>query len=232
MLRYHPRQQALAVCLAALAGYVDAVGFLQLGGFFVSFMSGNSTRLAVGLARGTQPALVAAGLIGGFVTGVVMGTLAGRAVRPGFRTSGVMGLVAVLLAVAALLQGLGAGPFAAFATVLAMGAENAVFERDGEVSVGVTYMTGTLVKLGQRLAFALVGGDRLAWIPYLFLWVGLLAGATLGALAFPVAGTGALWPASAAAFGLAAATFAASRRALRRSALPGKVGTGFPSGSA
>lgn len=30
-------------------GYVDAVGFMMTGGFFVSFMSGNSTRLAVGL---------------------------------------------------------------------------------------------------------------------------------------------------------------------------------------
>lgn len=42
----------LAATLSALAGYVDAVGFMTLGGFFVSFMSGNSTRLGVGLSSG------------------------------------------------------------------------------------------------------------------------------------------------------------------------------------
>ena len=47
----HPRRdQLIAAALAALAGYVDAVGFIASGGLFVSFMSGNSTRLGIGLA--------------------------------------------------------------------------------------------------------------------------------------------------------------------------------------
>ena len=36
---------------SALAGFVDAVAFIQSGGFFVSFMSGNSTRMAVGFVQ-------------------------------------------------------------------------------------------------------------------------------------------------------------------------------------
>ena len=47
----------LAICLAALAGCVDAIGFLQLGGYFISFMSGNSTRLAVNLVSGDTSAV-------------------------------------------------------------------------------------------------------------------------------------------------------------------------------
>src|SRR3546814_20958730 len=70
--------------------------------------------------------------------------------------------------------------------------------RDGEVSIGVTYMTGALVKLGQRLAAALVGGPRWQWAPYLALWGGLIAGAAAGAPASPRAGMASLWIAVAA----------------------------------
>jgi uncharacterized membrane protein YoaK (UPF0700 family) len=83
--------------------------------------------------------------------------------------------------------------------VLAMGAENAVFERDGEVHIGLTYMTGTLVKLGQHLTRALTGGPRWGWRPYLLLWLGLTAGATTGALAWPYLGLNNLWIAACAA---------------------------------
>jgi len=47
MRRYDRPLIAAAVALAALAGFVDALGFLGLGGFFVSFMSGNTTRFGV-----------------------------------------------------------------------------------------------------------------------------------------------------------------------------------------
>src|ERR1700712_620485 len=67
---------ALACALSALAGYVDGVGFLHLGGLFVSFMSGNSTRLGVSLAqRHWSNAAEAIGLIALFVVGAGMGSL-------------------------------------------------------------------------------------------------------------------------------------------------------------
>ena len=70
------RNIALACALSALAGYVDAVGFLYLGGLFVSFMSGNSTRLGVSLAEGHwSNAAEAIGLIALFVTGAAAGSL-------------------------------------------------------------------------------------------------------------------------------------------------------------
>ena len=50
MIRYRPSIRLFAALLSGLAGFVDAIGFIKLGGFFVSFMSGNSTRLAVALA--------------------------------------------------------------------------------------------------------------------------------------------------------------------------------------
>lgn len=195
----HPRRdQALAVCLAALAGYVDAIAFVELGGFFVSFMSGNSTRLAVGLAHSSPSAMIATSLIVTFVVGVAAGSLAGHQAKS-YRRVAVLLLVAVMLAAAAVFGMVGARAAAIAAMALAMGAENAVFEQDGEVRIGVTYMTGTLVKLGQKLAAALHGGDRFGWLSYLMLWLGLVAGAVAGACVYTYEGLGALWFAAAAA---------------------------------
>ena len=81
MNRYDRRVRTLAAGLSALAGYVDAIGFIKLGGFFVSFMSDNSTRLRVGLAHGAHHAAFAAGLIGSFVIGVVAGSLTGHVAK-------------------------------------------------------------------------------------------------------------------------------------------------------
>jgi len=72
----HAATFSLACALSALAGYVDGIGFLQLGGLFVSFMSGNSTRMGVSLAAGQWlPAAEALGLIALFVAGAALGSL-------------------------------------------------------------------------------------------------------------------------------------------------------------
>lgn len=189
------------MCLSALAGYVDAIGFLDLGGFFVSFMSGNSTRAGVGVAMHAAHALTAAGLIASFLTGVIAATLLGQFAPSPHRSRFVLGFVALLLAIAALT-----GPHwtAAAAMALAMGAVNIVFAAEGDVSFGVTYMTGALVKMGQRIAATLLGRDRFGWLPYLVLWTGLVSGAVAGAMVYPVYGMSALWGAAVAAALIAA----------------------------
>src|SRR6266566_240509 len=70
------RNITLACALSALAGYVDGIGFLHLGGLFVSFMSGNSTRMGVSLAEGHWlGAIEALGLVALFVVGAAAGSL-------------------------------------------------------------------------------------------------------------------------------------------------------------
>src|SRR3546814_743797 len=74
MRRYQTPMIAAAVLLAVLAGFVDAIAYISLGGFFASFMSGNTTRLGVGLATGTAADAWNAGeLILAFLFGVEIG---------------------------------------------------------------------------------------------------------------------------------------------------------------
>jgi uncharacterized membrane protein YoaK (UPF0700 family) len=198
MIRYSRSARALATCLAALAGFVDAVGFLLTGGLFVSFMSGNSTRLAVGLAAAAPIAALAALLIASFVVGVVLGSLI-AAHRPASRKPRVLAMVALLIGLAAMFDALGLDWGRIVPLALAMGCANNAFQRDGDVTIGVTYMTGALVRLGQRLADALRGGNRWDWFPFLQLWAGLVAGAVAGALLFAQVGSQCLWIAAAVA---------------------------------
>jgi uncharacterized membrane protein YoaK (UPF0700 family) len=196
----------LAATLSALAGYVDAVGFLTLGGFFVSFMSGNSTRMGVGLATERWgEAGAAAGLIVLFVIGVVIGGTVARRAGEG-RRSAVLAAEAALLLVGAALCAAGHRGAGMVAVVMAMGVENAVFQKQGDVGVGLTYMTGTLVRMGQRITTALHGGPRWDWVPFLALWMGLAAGGAVGAVSFLRIGVLALWPAAIVVAALAAAT--------------------------
>ena len=215
MKDYRHRDVALAAGLSALAGYVDAIGFLTLGGFFVSFMSGNSTRFGVAVATGQwDMAARALGLIGLFVVGVVLGSAVARRAGEG-RRSVVLGLEAVLLAVGAGLVSAGRPLLGMVPVVLAMGVENTVFQKGGDVRVGLTYMTGTLVRVGQRIATALHGGARWDWVPFLLLWIGLAAGGALGALMFLRLGVTALWAAAAVVAGLALLSLMDERRSFR-----------------
>ncbi|MGN6423740.1 MAG: YoaK family protein [Asticcacaulis sp.] len=191
------RAIGFAAMLSALAGCVDAIGFIKLGGYFVAFMSGNSTQLAVGLAQLDVGRIVQLGsILLLFVGGTMLGALLGHGTSKG-RGLRVLRLVAWLLACACLFH-LAHWDFAAIILmVLAMGAENNVFQRDGDMVVGLTYMTGTLVKMGQKMAGALTGGDVWGWVPYGLLWLGLVSGATCGAALYGLFGLGSLWAVAA-----------------------------------
>jgi uncharacterized membrane protein YoaK (UPF0700 family) len=177
-----------------LAGYIDALGFLSLDGFFVSFMSGNSTRFAVGLIDGGSwsLALIPLGIIALFVLGVMLGRVI-RHYHKNMPSTAVLVFMSTALSVAGLAYEVNTPVVALPLMVIAMGAANNIFVREGEVSIGVTYMTGALVKLGQRLAGNLLGEKDTAWRPYLFLWAGLVFGAILGAAGFTFLDLRSLW---------------------------------------
>lgn len=208
MRRLTPAATLVTVLLAALAGIVDAMAFSGLGGFFASFMSGNTTRFGVGLADGWNgAAATAAALVLSFVAGAMFGTIAGTAAAERLgsarRAEAVMGLVTILLALGAAVGTFAPLTLAMLLLAAAMGAQNGVIAPDGEVRVGLTYMTGTLVRIGQRLARRLMGDPTAPGARRdLLLWLGFVAGVTLGAVGWSWLGLAALWVVAALAAAL------------------------------
>jgi uncharacterized membrane protein YoaK (UPF0700 family) len=174
---------ALAISLTMIAGGVDAVGFLQLGHLFVSFMSGNSTQLAVSAGRGRwHESQIAGSIVTSFVIGVMMGRILSRCTGRWCRPV-VLAVEALLLATAALASL--PSPIATGLMAVAMGLQNAVVHRAAGTKTSLTYVTGTLVNFGEKLTDALLRIDSaLAFLPELCLWLGFIAGAAAGALLF------------------------------------------------
>ncbi|HEK1685234.1 TPA: DUF1275 domain-containing protein [Pseudomonas putida] len=165
--------------LSVLAGMTDAIGFMATGDF-VSFMSGNTTRLAVSLGSAELgPVLRLALVIAAFVLGNALGVIV--AARSGRRHWPLLGVIALLLAVAGMLP----EPMqllALLAAVTAMGMINAVVEEVNGLPIGLTYVTGALSRFGRGLGRTLLGQQRLGWRVQLVPWSGMFIGAVLGVL--------------------------------------------------
>lgn len=188
----------VAVVLAALAGFVDAYAFVRLGGFFVSFMSGNLTRGGASVANDLwNDARLAATLCLAFLAGVMLASVMTAAAAR--RIAAAMGAATLLLtggALAAMLY----PPLVLPMLAAAMGVQSGVYQREDVPPISVTFFTGNLVRMGQGLAGALMGeGARWAWLRYLVLVLGFVGGATGGAMAQARIGDHALWYAALAA---------------------------------
>jgi uncharacterized membrane protein YoaK (UPF0700 family) len=165
----------IVCCLAALAGAVDACGFFLLKDLYVSFMSGNTTSMAAAFARGDFPRVsLIAGIIATFVVGAAAGTVVG--VLTGGRHVPATILAAALVLVVPIV----AKSWSIQAMTFAMGMLNATIHEAGSVEVSVTYVTGTLAKLGRGLGLLVCGrAQDWAWLQQAVPWLGLVIGATV-----------------------------------------------------
>lgn len=186
---------ALSVALGLVAGYVDAVGFIETGGLFVSFMSGNSTQAGVELWDvGLADALLPLGLVAAFVVGVALGGALGA---HGTRRAWIIAAAAAAVTATAVLGLVAPDTGWRFGILAAaMGALNTLYLAEGRARVAITYATGTLVSLGLALAALATGRSRTAWRRPLLLWGSLAGGAVIGAAAHRATGGFALLPAA------------------------------------
>jgi uncharacterized membrane protein YoaK (UPF0700 family) len=173
----------LALLLTGSAGWVDAIGYVRLGGLYPSFMSGNTTQLGFALSHYEWTLVgIAATILGLFFLGSFCGGLT-AALPSGWRLPVVLASEAVLLATATGLASLSGREHGAVLLLsVTMGVQNAAVQELRPTAGGATFVTGTLFRAGHGLAKALVGRAGAAWFPQLLSWTSFAAGAGAGAL--------------------------------------------------
>jgi uncharacterized membrane protein YoaK (UPF0700 family) len=176
----------LGVLLTAVAGWVDAIGFISLGGFYVSFMSGNTTQLGIALTRSEAslvwlPAVLVACFILGAFAATMVTSLSGRWNLPAIL------LLEGLLLGCALALSFVETPFigATAPLALAMGTQNAALRSEHGHRIGGTFVTGTVFGLGEKLALWCLGqaSPRPAF-RHVLGWAALAIGAAAGTWTF------------------------------------------------
>jgi uncharacterized membrane protein YoaK (UPF0700 family) len=177
----------LSWLLAGLAGVLGATAFTHSAGYFVTFMTGNAQRAALGYFRGDVVlSVTAALLLLCFVAGVVIASVCRRhfwVAHP----HGPTVLTTFSLLAATVVDVLDEGwednllDFAPIMLVtFAIGALNTSFVKDDEVSVPLSYVTGTLVKMGQGIERHIAGGTAADWLGYFLLFASFALGAVVG----------------------------------------------------
>ena len=171
---------ALAISLAVIAGYVDALAYVGIGAF-VANMTGNTVLLGIHGAYRQWLGLVRSG---GAVLCFVAGVISSRLMLRG----GASQIVALACAACLLLMGaLITGWKQLFVLAAAMGLQDAAVTQFGGTSINTTFITGDLVKLGDALVSlgtrseAAQTARRLGGV-----WLGYVGGATCGALSAKV----------------------------------------------
>lgn len=170
---------SLAASLSVLAGMTDAIGFMATGDY-VSFMSGNTTRLAVAISDGdlsttSRLLLAIITFVVGNALGVIVARVSGRRALPLLLSIG-------MLLCAAAAWPMGSQILTVMAAILAMGMLNAAVEQVNGLPVGLTYVTGALSRFGRGLGRWMLGERRDGWRIQLVPWAGMFVGAVIGAL--------------------------------------------------
>jgi len=179
--------------LLGLAGFVDAIAFVVLQTSFVAFMSGNTTILGYSAASGhAEAAGLSALLIALFFVGCVMGAAIVRwAGSSAHRT--VMILIAGTTLIGAIVANTASPRWGMTLIALVGGLISSTLARNTDVHVGLTYVTGTLVKTAHELVEGIGTAHPWGWLKVIRFWFVFAVGAAAGGFAHHWLGTASLW---------------------------------------
>lgn len=175
------RMFRLALGLAFLAGFIDATGFILLGGIFVASPETFATMFAVNLANGWGRAAQ----IGLLVIGVVSGAMAGtRIVHRSGRNprTAVVVIVACLLATAFYLNLSDVVLWPGFLLSAAIGMAHCTLDGSDDLVAQAMSATHQLVRLGEGLADLCLGRKAANMVAPLLFGFAFLGGAVVAAL--------------------------------------------------
>ncbi|BBX56031.1 hypothetical protein TM48_00623 [Mycobacterium shottsii] len=187
----------LSWVLAVLAGVLGATAFTHSAGYFVTFMTGNAQRAVLGYFRDDVWLSVTAGLLMVcFLVGVVVASVCRRHFWVDHPHGPTVLTTFSLVAATALdivIGGWEGGQLdflPIMLVVFGVGSLNTSFVKDGQVSVPLSYVTGTLVKMGQGIERHIAGGQAADWLGYFMLLGSFILGATVGGtISLVVSGT-------------------------------------------
>jgi uncharacterized membrane protein YoaK (UPF0700 family) len=188
-----PSERALALTLLAAAGYLDAVAFLALSGIFVAFMSGNTTILGQSIAYGHWHTLaICAALIIGFFAGNILGNVITRWGGP--RAHHIQSSATIAwVALGALLTVVVSPEIGLPVVAIGSGLINTALSRSTDVHVGLTYVTGTLVKAAHQLVYGIRTDDAWQWTTTVATWLVFACGAMAGGFGYRWIGVSSIW---------------------------------------
>lgn len=171
----HPEYStAFILLLVSVAGLTDAALYLHSKELLAVYMTGNTSKLAQFIQQGNlQKALPLLTLILAFLASTTFSAWLGNRLGR-WRAPVLLLLVTFLLAVAWPASDAEYPLGMVIAIALGMGVLNQISASEP----GVTFITGTLVKLGRQLA----GGDFRQALPLALRWLIWLAAAFVGAL--------------------------------------------------
>lgn len=181
------RTARLSWLLSALAGLLGATAFTHSTEYFVTSMTGTGQLAVLGSFRDQRWISITAGMILlTFIAGVVIASLCRRHVcvdHPHGPT--VLTTFALISASAVDITVDGWSdkelPIAPILLIaFGLGALNTSFVKDGEVSIPLSYVTGTVVKMAQGIERHISGGAVADWFGHFMLLASFSFGVAVG----------------------------------------------------
>ncbi|MCS4300924.1 YoaK family protein [Chryseobacterium sp. BIGb0232] len=178
-------QERLAIFLAFIAGYTDAVGLIKWK-TYVSFMSGNTTSLGAAFSNGkTEVISTSITVIAFFLLGIYAGTCLSlwKRIKNQILTFYLVSGILIFYTIIAHFYDI--NNLSSIAIVgFSMGMMNTIVTSVGNQKVNTDFVTGTLNSLARNTAMLSITKDQAEKEEYksnsihlLLLWIGFLSGA-------------------------------------------------------
>lgn len=178
----------MALFLSGFSGFIDILGLFGIGGMFLSFMSGNSTRLAFYLAEANFikaiPYLL---LILSFVFGAFLGDIV-KSLYPKEMLLSILSVETLLVFSSFLMIHFNfQDEWSYLPLTIAMGLQNAIQIEVDDKIIGRTFFSGVLHSFGTDLSQAIQ--KKKSWkspLLDLLIWTVAVSGAFLAGILQPI----------------------------------------------